>query len=62
MIFGVILIVAGILIAVFPQLLSFIVAVVLIMFGFGLIATSISYRKAVREAKEGSHASLFIRF
>ena len=62
MIFGAILIVAGILIAVFPQLLSFIVAIVLIMFGFGLIATSVSYRKAVKESREGSHASLFIRF
>ncbi len=62
MIFGSTLIVAGILIAIFPQLLSFIVAIVLIMFGFGLIATSISYRKAVRESREGAHTSLFIRF
>jgi uncharacterized membrane protein len=62
MIFGVILIVAGILIALFPQLLSFIVAVILIMFGFGLIATSISYKKAVKESREGAHTNLFIRF
>jgi uncharacterized membrane protein len=62
MIFGAILIVAGILIAVFPQLLAFIVAIVLIMFGFGLIATSVSYRKAVKESREGAHTSLFIRF
>ena len=62
MIFGVVLIVAGILIAIFPQLLAFIVAIVLIMFGFGLIATSISYRKAVKESREGAHTSLFVRF
>lgn len=62
MIFGAILIVAGILIAVFPQLLSFIVAIILIMFGLGLIATSVSYRRAVKESREGTHTSLFIRF
>ena len=61
MVAGIILIIAGILIAVFPQLLSIIVAVVLIF--FGIFTFLVSYRYKKMEKHIGNpFLDFFIRF
>jgi len=61
MILGIILIVAGVLIAVYPPLLSIIVASVLILIGIGV--TSISYRfKKMQKRFDDPFLDFFFRF
>lgn len=61
MFFGVTLIAAGILIAVYPQLLAHIVAAVLIFFGIFFVFLSYSYKKMTRQS-EDPVKNFFIRF
>lgn len=61
MIFGAFLIAAGILIAVYPQLLAFTVASVLIFAGILFISLGYSYRKLARQSDDPV-TRFFIRF
>ena len=61
MIVGVIFIVVGILIAMYPALLSIIVAAFLIMVGITLASISYHYKKIQREA-DNPFVDFFIRF
>ena len=61
MIFGVFLIACGILIALYPQLLSLIVASVLIFAGVLFISLGYSYRKLSKQADDPV-TRFFIRF
>jgi Flp pilus assembly protein TadB len=61
MFFGIALIAAGILIAVYPQLLAIIVASVLIFFGIFFVFLSYSYKKMARRS-EDPVTNFFIRF
>lgn len=58
---GFMLIVFGIMIAVFPELLSIIVASVLILFGTALIFVGYRYKKIHRKP-DSSFADFFFRF
>ncbi len=61
MILGICLIIAGVLIAMYPPLLSIIVATILIMIGIAF--TSVSYRyKKMRKHFENPFMDFFIRF
>lgn len=61
MIFGIVLIIAGVLIALYPPLLSIIVAMILIL--LGATFASISYRyKKMRRHFENPFMDFFIRF
>ena len=61
MIFGLGLILAGILILVFPQLLSFIVALFLIFLGTIMVSLTIHYRRTARRI-EDPFWEFFFRF
>jgi Flp pilus assembly protein TadB len=61
MAFGIILIAAGILIAVYPPLLSIIVAVILIMIGAGLTATGYRFKK-MQKKFDDPFFNMFFRF
>jgi len=61
MVFGVFLIVAGVLIALYPQLLSLIVASVLIFAGAIAVSLGYSYRKLSKHP-EDPVTRFFIRF
>ncbi len=61
MIVGVIFIVVGILIAMYPALLSIIVATFLIMIGITLASISYHYKKIQREA-DNPFVDFFIKF
>ena len=61
MIVGVIFIVVGILIAMYPALLSIIVAAFLIMVGITLASISYHYKKIQREA-DNPFVDFFIKF
>jgi drug/metabolite transporter (DMT)-like permease len=61
MVFGIALIVAGILIAVYPQLLSLIAASLLIFSGLFFVFLSYSYKKIARQS-EDPMMKFFIRF
>jgi Flp pilus assembly protein TadB len=61
MIFGIFLIIAGIMIALYPPLLSIIVATILLM--AGITITSISYRyKKMRKHFDNPFMDFFTRF
>lgn len=61
MVFGIMLVVAGILIAVYPPLLSIIVASVLIL--FGVTITMVSYRvKKMQKRFDDPFVDFFFRF
>lgn len=61
MLLGVMFILAGILIAIYPPLLSIIVAGLLILLGLGLISISYHYKKASKHF-ENPFVDFFIRF
>ena len=61
MIAGMILIIAGILIAVYPQLLSIVVAVVLIFLGIFTFLVSYRYKKVEKQISN-PFLDFFIRF
>lgn len=52
MFLGIVLIISGVLIALYPPLLSMIVAMLLILTGIFVIITAHSYRKAQRHFKD----------
>jgi len=58
---GILFIIAGVLIAVYPKLLSMIVAVVLIFIGITLTAISHHYKKMAKHF-ENPYIDLFFRF
>jgi Flp pilus assembly protein TadB len=58
---GIVLIIAGILIAIYPPLLSIIVAILLIMLGIMLISVSHYHRKQ-RRRFDNPDVELFFRF
>lgn len=64
MVAGILLIAAGILIAIFPQLLAWIVALVLIVVGIGFIYVSYNYKKWLKGAEKEMkyNHDIFIRF
>jgi len=62
MIAGIFLIVAGILIAFYPPLLSIIVAVVLIMTGLSIAMMSYRFKKMERKFKDNPFMDFFARF
>ena len=61
MIFGIVLIAAGILIAVYPPLLSLIVASLMIIGGLVLVTLSYSYKKLARQSDDPV-MKFFVRF
>ena len=61
MFLGIIFILAGILIAIYPQLLSIIVASGLIIIGIGLLSISYRYKKMSKHF-ENPWVDFFIRF
>ena len=61
MVFGIALIVAGILIALYPQLLSLIVASILIFAGVVFLFLSYSYKKVARRSDDPV-VNFFIRY
>lgn len=61
MIIGLFLIIAGILIAVYPKLLSIIVASVLIFMGISLVLMSLRFRRVTREW-DNPFVKFFFRF
>ncbi len=61
MVLGIIFILAGILIVIYPPLLSIIVASVLILIGIGLLSVSYRYKKMSKHF-ENPWLDLFIRF
>jgi uncharacterized membrane protein HdeD (DUF308 family) len=61
MLLGIIFIVAGILIAIYPPLLSLIVAALLIFLGISLVSISYHYKKACKRL-ENPYLDFFIRF
>jgi len=61
MIFGICLIIAGILIALYPPLLSIIVATILILIGIAFASISYRYKKMKRHF-ENPFMDFFIRF
>lgn len=58
---GIILIVAGVLIALYPPLLSIIVATLLILAGVGTVSIA-HYNKKLRKHHENPAVELFFRF
>ena len=61
MVVGIIFIIVGILIAAYPQLLSIIVAALLIMIGATLASMSYHFKKAKKEA-DNPFVDFFIRY
>jgi Flp pilus assembly protein TadB len=60
--FGILLIVFGILIAIYPQLLSIIVAAFLIMTGITLTSISYHFKKSIKKETDNPFVDFFIRF
>lgn len=58
---GIVMIVAGILIALYPPLLSIIVATLLILAGIGIISIA-HYNKKLRKHHDNPAVELFFRF
>jgi len=61
MLLGIIFILSGILIAIYPPLLSLVVAMVLIIVGVGLISISYHYKKMSKRI-DNPFVDFFIRF
>ena len=61
MILGIMLILSGILIAVYPPLLSLVVAVILILIGISLISMSYHYKK-ISKRIDNPFFNFFMRF